>query len=200
MTSSDSGKLPQGADGRSAEVGRPGRARGRGAGLAARSRRAASRSARVDSPRLRLRLPIQVANGQPELMTTRHQPMSMPMKLQRGRTCQCLQPRSPMASADTRRHLWRSGSSSISSMRRLFWSSTQVRSESARRASETRAASSSRSSSSSASEAGAARRLGRARPVAACPCGARWRRRPATAHSRAARPGRAASAGRRARR
>ena len=100
MISSDSGKAPQGARGRSDADGRPGR--GRGVGSSARSRRAASRSARVDSPRLRLRLPIQVANGQPELMTTRHQPISMPMKLQRGRTCQCLQPRSPMSSADTR--------------------------------------------------------------------------------------------------
>ena len=43
-------------------------------------------------------VPCQVANGQPELMTTRHQPISMPMKLQRGRTCQYLQPGSPMSS------------------------------------------------------------------------------------------------------
>ena len=36
-------------------------------------------------------------------MTTRHQSISMPRKPKRGRTCQCLQPRSPMSSADTRR-------------------------------------------------------------------------------------------------
>ena len=70
-----------------AGVARPGgpRARGRSARAAARSRRAASRSARVvDSPRLRLRLPIQVANGQPELMTTRHQLISMPRSSSAG--------------------------------------------------------------------------------------------------------------------
>src|SRR5689334_22609400 len=145
-TSSTSGKPPHGAGGRSSGEALP---RRRGAGrrspdaarAAARRSRAASRSARVvvgaldwpaepaRSPRLRLRLPMDVslpqaggglsppANGQPEEIFTRHQPISIPMTPRRGRTCQFLQPGSPMSSLRTRSHLWLAGSSSISSMR-----------------------------------------------------------------------------------
>src|SRR5919198_549828 len=79
ITSSLSGKLPQGASGRSSIPGLPARLRGRAAVPAeARARRAASRSARVVGElwvaRLRLRLPTgarlparcQVANGHAE--------------------------------------------------------------------------------------------------------------------------------------
>ena len=69
-----------------------------------------------------------MANGQPELTTTRHQFKSIPRKPQRGRTCQSRQPGSPMSSWLTRTHLCFSGSSSISSIRQRFCSSTQVRS------------------------------------------------------------------------
>jgi hypothetical protein len=90
-----------------------------------------------------------MANGQPEETTTRHQFISIPSGPKRGRTCQCLQPGSPMSSPETRTHLCFSGSSSISSIRRRFSSSRCVRSDSARRDSRTRTSSSSRSSSSS---------------------------------------------------
>ena len=64
------------------------------------------------------------ANGQPEEMTTRHQFISIPNTPQRGRTCQCLQPGSPMSSLATRTQRYRPGSSCISSIRRRFCSST----------------------------------------------------------------------------
>ena len=106
---------------------RAGRASGLRASASARRARAASRWARVllasptpASPpsvsRLRLRLPMKFlshgvaaagprppANGQPEEIRTRHQPISMPSRPRRGRTCQCLQPGSPMSQLPTRR-------------------------------------------------------------------------------------------------
>ena len=71
--------------------------------------------------RLRLRLPIEArwrslvrghgeapdppANGQPEEILTCHQFISMPTIPSRGRTCQFLQPGSPMSWLRTRTHL-----------------------------------------------------------------------------------------------
>ena len=115
---------------RPARVARP-LAAGRvalGAGAAGRRGRAPARLACA----LATSLPIAratgrrcpMANGQPLEIGPATSSCSIPSRPQRGRTCQCLQPGSPMSSLLTRTHLCSSGASSISSMRRRCFSST----------------------------------------------------------------------------
>ena len=68
---------------------------------------------------------------------------------QRGRTCQWVQPGSPMSSLETCTQRWLAGSSSISSIKRRLCSSARPRSSSAARPRRTCSTRSSRSSSSS---------------------------------------------------
>ena len=196
ITSSDSGKLPQGAARALRAAGRPGAAPRRGRGGAPRRARARVVSAcRACGSCAR---PCQVANGQPELMTTRHQPISMPMKLQRGRTCQCLQPGSPMSSLrhphplvalGVEQHLLDQAPVLLLGVGALG----ERRGARAGRARPARRA----APRARPARAGAARR-GPARP-ARSPCAARSSRTAAPAPPRAARPGRAACGARRAR-
>ena len=57
------------------------------------------------------------SHGQPDEILTRHQPISIPIRPQRGRECQNLQPGSPMSSLEIRTHLKRAGSAIRASMR-----------------------------------------------------------------------------------
>ena len=89
MTSSASGKLPQGAGGRSS---------------GALTRLPASvRSTAASRP----------ANGHPEETLTRHQPISIPSGPRRGRECQWPQPGSPRSSRVICTHLNSAGAASI---------------------------------------------------------------------------------------
>ena len=99
ITSSASGKLPQGAGGRSS-----------GAATGVPASTAASLLALLPSCSTAASRP---ANGHPEETLTRHQPISIPIGPRRGRECQWPQPGTPRSSRLIRTHLKSAGAASI---------------------------------------------------------------------------------------
>ena len=74
------------------------------------------------------RAPWPPSNGQPDESLTCHQPISMPMRPIRGRTCHTPHPGSPSSRQEIRTNLWSAGRSSIRSRIRRFSACSSARS------------------------------------------------------------------------